>query len=150
MPTPSSSSSDETDKEPSGSPRRPLPQVKVPVFPESSRPRGQKKRVRDAETPETRRRRTEKKRKAYTVKEKRYWLKMLDVQPPMSVRGLAKLTKVQLKQIRDWRNLKERLDKAAGCHQRLTGADESQSTPIWRLRFTAGSCRNVGEACRFP
>ncbi|CAI5506515.1 unnamed protein product [Closterium sp. Naga37s-1] len=54
---------------------------------------------------------------------------MFDAQPPISVRSLARLAKVQPKQIRDWCSLKERLDKAAGCHQRLTGARRKPKYP---------------------
>ncbi|CAI7788833.1 unnamed protein product [Closterium sp. NIES-54] len=134
MPTPSASTSDAADRECSESPRRPLPQVRVPVFPQSSRPQGKKKRVQDAETPSPRHRMTKRAWKAYTAKEKLYWLKMIDAQPDLSVHKLASLAKVQPKQIHDWKRLKKRLEIAAGCRRRLSGAGRK---PKWPMMETA-------------
>ncbi|CAI7789567.1 unnamed protein product [Closterium sp. NIES-54] len=128
MPTPSASTSDAADSERIESPRHPLPQVRVPVFLQSSRPQGKKKRVQDAETPSPRHRMTKRARKAYTAKEKLYWL--IDAQPDLSVRKLASLAKVQPKQIRVWKRLKERLEIAARCRRCLGGAGRKPNWPM--------------------
>ncbi|CAI6009703.1 unnamed protein product [Closterium sp. NIES-65] len=55
---------------------------------------------------------TKRTRHALTAKEKLHWLAMLDSQSDLSIRGLARLAKVQPKQIREWKRLKERLEEA--------------------------------------
>ncbi|CAI5946245.1 unnamed protein product [Closterium sp. NIES-65] len=69
-----------------------------------------KRRILDAAPPSPRHRMTKRSRNAFTAKEKLHWLAMLESQPDLSIRGLAKLAKVQPKQIREWRRLKERLE----------------------------------------
>ncbi|CAI5532508.1 unnamed protein product [Closterium sp. Naga37s-1] len=108
-----------------------LPTVRVPVFPQSSRPQGKKKKVQDAAPPSSPRHRiTKKARHAYTAREKLYWLDMLDTQPDLSIRGLARLANVQPKQIREWRKLKERLLVSAACRRRLVGAGRKAKWPF--------------------
>ncbi|CAI5952360.1 unnamed protein product [Closterium sp. NIES-65] len=124
LPQPSPPGSASTMDEPSSSseaPRPPLPRVAVPTFPESMRPQGQTKRNADGETPSPRHRMTKKVRHGITVKEKLHWLKMQDAQPDLGNRALAKLTKVQPCQIRDWKKLRERLEVASSCRRRLVG-----------------------------
>ncbi|CAI5973255.1 unnamed protein product [Closterium sp. NIES-65] len=70
-----------------------------------------KRRILDAAPPSPRHRMTKRSRNAFTAKEKLHWLAMLESQPDLSIRGLAKLAKVQPKQIREWRRLKERLEE---------------------------------------
>ncbi|CAI5501124.1 unnamed protein product [Closterium sp. Naga37s-1] len=94
----------------------------------SSRPQGKKNKVQDAAPPSSPRHRiTKKARHAYTAREKLYWLDMLDTQPDLSIRGLARLANVQPKQIREWRKLKERLLVSAACRRRLVGAGQDGS-----------------------
>ncbi|CAI5505645.1 unnamed protein product [Closterium sp. Naga37s-1] len=69
-----------------------------------------KKRVLDAAPPSPRHRMTKRTRHAFTAKEKLHWLAMLDSRPDLSIRGLARLAKVQPKQIHEWKRLKERLE----------------------------------------
>ncbi|CAI5952257.1 unnamed protein product [Closterium sp. NIES-64] len=54
---------------------------------------------------------------------------MLDSQPDLSIRGLARLAKVQPKQIREWKRLKERLEVSAGCRRRLHGGGRKVKWP---------------------
>ncbi|CAI5506962.1 unnamed protein product [Closterium sp. Naga37s-1] len=97
----------------------------------SSRPQGKKKKVKDAAPPSSPRHRiTKKARHAYTMREKLYWLDMLDTQPDLSIRGLARLANVQPKQIREWRKLKERLLVSAACRRRLVGAGRKAKWPF--------------------
>ncbi|CAI7806371.1 unnamed protein product [Closterium sp. NIES-53] len=58
------------------------------------------------------------------------WLAILESQPDLSIRGLAKLTNVQPKQIREWRQLKERLKVTAGCRRRLNGGGHREKWPL--------------------
>ncbi|CAI5505328.1 unnamed protein product [Closterium sp. Naga37s-1] len=73
---------------------------------------------------------TKRSRNAFTAKEKLHWLAMLESQPDLSIRGLAKLANVQPKQIREWRRLKERLEVAAGCRRRLNGGGRKAKWPL--------------------
>ncbi|CAI6001383.1 unnamed protein product [Closterium sp. NIES-64] len=87
-----------TNDEPSSSATRPmpaLPKVKIPSFPEQTRPQGPPKRNADADAPSPRHRMTKRVRHAYTAKEKLHWLKLQESQPDLSNRALAKLAKVQ-------------------------------------------------------
>ncbi|CAI7824453.1 unnamed protein product [Closterium sp. NIES-53] len=87
-----------TNDEPSSSATRPmpaLPKVKIPSFPEQTRPQGPPKRNADADAPSPRHRMTKRARHAYTAKEKLHWLKLQESQPDLSNRALAKLAKVQ-------------------------------------------------------
>ncbi|CAI5960220.1 unnamed protein product [Closterium sp. NIES-64] len=88
-----------------------------------------KKRVLDAAPPSTRHRMTKRTRHALTAKEKLHWLAMLDSQSDLSIRGLARLAKVQPKQIREWKRLKERLEVSAGCRRRLHGGGRKAKWP---------------------
>ncbi|CAI7811953.1 unnamed protein product [Closterium sp. NIES-54] len=129
LPTPIPSSSETSQS--SRTPRAPLPTVRVPVFPQSSRPQGKKKKVQDAAPPASPRHRvTKKARHAYTAREKLYWLDMLDTQPDLSIQGLARLANVQPKQIREWRKLKERLLVSAASRRRLVGAGRKAKWPF--------------------
>ncbi|CAI5940736.1 unnamed protein product [Closterium sp. NIES-64] len=89
-----------------------------------------KRRILDAAPPSPRHRMTKRSRNAFTAKEKLHWLAMLESQPDLSIRGLAKLAKVQPKQIREWRRLKERLEVAAGCRRRLNGGGRRAKWPL--------------------
>ncbi|CAI7875113.1 unnamed protein product [Closterium sp. NIES-53] len=84
----------------------------------------------DAEPPSLRHRMTKRVRHSYTAKEKLHWLKMQEFQPDLSNRALAKLAKVQPCQIRDWKNMRERLEVASGCRRRLMGAGRKAKYPF--------------------
>ncbi|CAI5962172.1 unnamed protein product [Closterium sp. NIES-64] len=102
-----------TNDEPSSSATPPmpaLPKVKIPSFPEQTRPQGPPKRNADADAPSPRHRMTKRVRHAYTAKEKLHWLKLQESQPDLSNQALAKLAKVQPCQIREWKRMKERLE----------------------------------------
>ncbi|CAI5511036.1 unnamed protein product [Closterium sp. Naga37s-1] len=122
-----------TNDEPSSSATRPmpaLPKVKIPSFPEQTRPQGPPKRNADADAPSPRHRMTKRVRHAYTAKEKLHWLKLQESQPDLSNRALAKLAKVQPCQIREWKRMKERLEVASGCRRRLMGAGRRAKYPF--------------------
>ncbi|CAI6009705.1 unnamed protein product [Closterium sp. NIES-65] len=72
---------------------------------------------------------TKRTRHALTAKEKLHWLAMLDSQSDLSIRGLARLAKVQPKQIDEWKRLKERLEVSAGCRRRLHGGGRKAKWP---------------------
>ncbi|CAI7860837.1 unnamed protein product, partial [Closterium sp. NIES-54] len=107
-----------------------LPKVKIPSFPEQTRPQGPPKRNADADAPSPRHRMTKRTRHAYTAKEKLHWLKLQESQPDLSNRALAKLAKVQPCQIREWKRMKERLEVASGCRRRLMGAGRRAKYPF--------------------
>ncbi|CAI7908990.1 unnamed protein product [Closterium sp. NIES-54] len=122
-----------TRDEPSSSldrPRPTLPRVVVPTFPERNRPQGQQKRNADADPPSPRHRMTKRQRKGITAKEKLHWLKMQDSQPDLSNLVLAKLAKVQLCQIREWKKMRERLEVSSSCRRRLMGAGRKSKFPF--------------------
>ncbi|CAI5484684.1 unnamed protein product [Closterium sp. Yama58-4] len=133
LPQPCPPVSRATHDEPSSSATRPppaLPKVKIPSFPEQTRPQGPPKLNADADAPSPRHRMTKRVPHAYTAKEKLHWLKLQDSQPDLSNRALAKLAKVQPVQIREWKRMRERLEVASGCHRRLMGAGRKAKYPF--------------------
>ncbi|CAI5971936.1 unnamed protein product [Closterium sp. NIES-64] len=111
-------------------PRPTLPRVVVPTFPECNRPQGHIKRNADATPPSPRHRMTKRQRNAITAKEKLHWLKMQDSQPDLSNRALAKLARVQLCQIHEWKKLRERLEVASNNRRRLMGHGRNSKYPF--------------------